>query len=121
MAENLVLILSDTQYKPGDRNGVEPIVVKSKKDLANILKPVHTNEILDFVIGETPSVSLGKGVYGKIFTLPYDRDDLIQGKITGSRHEPSPLIDEGFSGPIRTEISGGNRFVEMEIFRKPRT
>jgi len=56
-------------------------------------------------------------VYGKIFTVPYEHDDPFPGKVTNSQHEPSPLIDENFSGPIRTEISGGNGFVEMEVFK----
>lgn len=118
-AENLILILNDNRYKPGGKNGIEPIIVKSKKDLAHILNPLDTDEEIDFVIGETPAVALKKGIYGKIFTMCYSHDDLFQEKVIGSRHEPSPLIDEGFSGPIRTEISGGNRFVEMEIYKKP--
>lgn len=115
-AENLVLVLSENRYKSEGKNGIDPLIIKSKKDLIKILYPLEENEKKHFIIWETPHVSLGKWIYGKIFTMPYSHDDPFPEKVIDSRHEPSPLIDEGFSGPIRTEISGGNNYVEMEIF-----
>jgi hypothetical protein len=74
-AENLVLVLNESQYKSEAADSVEPIIMRSKKDLAKVLNPLREGENRHFVIGETPAVSLGKGVYGKIFTLPYSHDD----------------------------------------------
>ena len=57
-AENLVLVLGENRYKSEGGNGVEPLIIKSKKDLVKILNPLPEGEDKYFVIGETPHVSL---------------------------------------------------------------
>ncbi len=87
----------------------EPVNINSRKDLSAVHVPIpkELEDKLDFKIGETPYIELSDNVMGVIETGGYDG---------GSRHIASPLIDPGFSGPIRTEITGEQNFIHLSIF-----
>jgi len=88
---------------------IEPLSVKSKKDLPGILKEIPDGLEENFKIGETVKVKLGENIIAVINTGTYERD---------KRHIQSPLIDSGFEGNIRTETIRGLNYIELFLYRK---
>jgi hypothetical protein len=86
----------------------EPICVKSKKDLPGILREIGKEKSPDFCIGETVSVKLGSNVIGVVATYAGEKSE---------RHILSPLIDPGFTGPIRTETLYGLDHIDLFLYK----
>jgi hypothetical protein len=86
----------------------EPLRIKSKKELPEVLREIPSNLTLNFKIGETTRVALGPHIVGVINTGAYDE----------GRHIRSPLIDPGFEGAIRTEITHDLNYIELFIYKK---
>ncbi|MBI4599317.1 hypothetical protein HY732_00155 [Candidatus Uhrbacteria bacterium] len=91
----------------------EPIkknnTLKTRDDLADILKPIPPGVRLSFEISETPRIKVGDGIVAVINTGVEEQ---------GQRHISSPLIDSGSDWPIRTETLEGMNNVEFFLYRK---
>lgn len=83
--------------------------LKTRDNLASLLKPVPEGLKVDFEIGETPKVKFGPNIVGVINTGVSDK---------GQRHINSPLIDPGFDRTIRTETLHRLEYVEFFLYEK---
>lgn len=90
-------------------NSDEPINIKSKKDLPNILQEIPDGKVERFTIGETAKVKLSENIAAVICTGTYGKS---------KRHIFSPLIDPRFEGKIRTETLYGLDYIELFVYKK---
>lgn len=93
-------------------NADEPVKRDSSKkirdNLDTYLRPIPDGMKLDFEIGETPHIKVGKNIIAAIGTTAEK----------GQKHIYSPLIDSGSNWPIRTETVGGLDVIDIYLYKK---
>ena len=105
----VVRLKPQKQYAPYAPEPIRKIAtLKTRDNLADILKPIPPGVELDFEIGETPRMKVGQGIVAVINTVAEQ----------GQKHISSPLIDSGSDWPIRTETLQGMKYVEFWLYRK---
>jgi hypothetical protein len=87
----------------------EPLRVRSKQDLPNVLQEIPPGLEPVFKVGETTKIRLGNNLTAVIMTSSYEK---------GKKHGFLSLIDGGFEGNIRTETLYGLEFIELFVYRK---
>lgn len=98
-------------YKP------EPVKIRNRKELPEVLEEIPKGPKINFEIGQTPKIKVGQDIVAVINTGAYEH---------GRMHILSPLIlggeVTGSEGHVRTEILNQNEeapaYVEFNLYRK---
>lgn len=76
----------------------------TRENLSRLLVEIPPGALIDFEVRETPCITLGNNTVAVIN---------LGGASHGGTHITSPLIDPGFSGPIRTETIHGLKQIDL--------
>lgn len=102
---SVILSLKGKFYIPESK---EILKINNKNELNTVLKEIPENFNMEFCIGETTKVKLGKDIICVINTGINEQ---------GQSHIHSPLIDPGFEGKIRTEAIGGLNSIQLFLYK----